>query len=320
MNEIIEYDVTTAAIEEMRNRYMDLTIDGIDDKEGFELVHDARMTVKGHRVAVEKKRKELKADALAWGKKVDKEAKRIFALLEPIETHLHTEESRITEEKQRIKEEEQRLEQERIQARIDELTKFDCNVPFFELAAMTDEEYGHTLSGAITKWEAEQAALAEEQRLEEERKEKERLDREAEEARLAEERAKQEQIAKEQAEKEAAILAEQERIELMAEEYQKELDAKRKAFEDEKRLEAAKKEAAEKALKEQAEAEIREQEEKARYEAMAPDKEKIFGYAVALEAVDMPDVDTDEAEGLLIACYEKLSDLTKWLKKEAQSL
>jgi vacuolar-type H+-ATPase subunit I/STV1 len=55
-------------------------------------------------------------------------------------------------EQARIKAEEERKEQERIQARVDELAKFDCQMPFFELAGLSDDEYAHTLSGAITDW------------------------------------------------------------------------------------------------------------------------------------------------------------------------
>ena len=89
-----EVDITDAAIAEMSTLYMGLAITDLEDKEQFDAVHSARMVVKGKRVEVEKKRKELKADAIAWGKKVDTEAKRIFGKLEPIETHLINEENK----------------------------------------------------------------------------------------------------------------------------------------------------------------------------------------------------------------------------------
>ena len=53
--QIVEYDITNAAIEKMKAEYLPLTVQGIDDKAGFEMVHQARMEVKNHRVAVEKK-------------------------------------------------------------------------------------------------------------------------------------------------------------------------------------------------------------------------------------------------------------------------
>jgi hypothetical protein len=103
--QLVTYDITDAAIHQMEQAYMGYTIMGLEDKEGFDMVHEARMVVKGKRIEVEKRRKELKADALAWGRKVDSEAKKIFKKLEPIETHLKAEEDKITEEKRRIKEE-----------------------------------------------------------------------------------------------------------------------------------------------------------------------------------------------------------------------
>ncbi|GAG81479.1 unnamed protein product, partial [marine sediment metagenome] len=64
---------------------------------------------------VEKSRKEYKADALAYGKRIDTEAKRVFSLLSPIEDHLKGEESKITDEKDRIREEKARVERERVE-------------------------------------------------------------------------------------------------------------------------------------------------------------------------------------------------------------
>ena len=83
--QVVEYNVTDAAIAEMSDLYMGLVITNLEDKEQFDAVRSARLVVKGKRIEVDKKRKELKADALAWGKKVQTEANRIFALIEPIE-------------------------------------------------------------------------------------------------------------------------------------------------------------------------------------------------------------------------------------------
>jgi hypothetical protein len=110
IKDVIKYDVTEAAIAEMKKQFMPLVINNIDDKESFDAVHNARMVVKNHRVSIEKKRKELKADALEYGRKVDSEAKRITALLEPIETHLQTEEDKVINEKKRIQEEKEAAE------------------------------------------------------------------------------------------------------------------------------------------------------------------------------------------------------------------
>lgn len=65
-----------------------LTIAGLNDKKGYDLVKAALNKVKKLRTAVEGKRKELKAVALEYGKAVDGEAKRLTLLVQPIEDAL----------------------------------------------------------------------------------------------------------------------------------------------------------------------------------------------------------------------------------------
>jgi uncharacterized FlgJ-related protein len=106
LQQLVKFNVTDAAIAQMAERYMKLTINGLEDTEGFKAVHVARMDVKGRRIEVEKTRKSLKEEALRFGKLVDGEAKRITALIAPIEEHLQSEEDKIQAEKDRIKAEE----------------------------------------------------------------------------------------------------------------------------------------------------------------------------------------------------------------------
>ncbi len=296
MHEIVKYDITDAAIAEMSNLYMDLTITDLDDEDGFQAVHDARLIVKGKRVDVEHKRKELKADALKWGKAVDSEAKRIKALLEPIETHLKGEEGRINDLKAEIKAREERELQKLIQVRVEALAKYDHTAAFLDVAAWTDDEYETVLGTARVFYESTQAKIAEEkaakEALEAEEKAKEyariaaeKKAREDEEKRLAQERveldkikAQQEGIAKAQAEKEAKIEADLKAIE----------DAKRK--EAEKKAEQVKFEAAQKAekerlVKEKAEAEANAKERAEREESLKPDRLKLQGFANEIEAL-----------------------------------
>jgi len=75
--QIAKFNLPDTAIALMATAYLPLTIADVNDTEGFKAVHEARMVVKSKRVDVEKVRKELKADALEYGRKVDAEAKRI---------------------------------------------------------------------------------------------------------------------------------------------------------------------------------------------------------------------------------------------------
>ena len=113
---IVEYNVSNAAIAELKSKYGGLTA---DTPQGYEDVKTALKEVSGYRIAVENKRKELKADALEYGRKVDAEAKRIQALIAEVEEPLKLEKKKVDDEKDRIareKVEAERRELERLRA------------------------------------------------------------------------------------------------------------------------------------------------------------------------------------------------------------
>jgi hypothetical protein len=99
----IEFPVAVDQIEKYRESYMSLSIAGIDDKEGYNRVHDARMIVKRSKTSVEKRRKELVEYSVAYQRKVNGQAKQLTALLEPIESHLYIQEKAYDDEVERIK-------------------------------------------------------------------------------------------------------------------------------------------------------------------------------------------------------------------------
>jgi hypothetical protein len=199
--ELSKFNVADAVIAEMKAEFTALKIDGIKDSKGYKAVHTALMTVKGKRVEVEKKRKELKADSLAFGRAVDTEAKRITALLKPIEDYLAAEKQAVLDEKARLKAEAERQEAERKARERAELE-------------------------AKLRAEAEAKAAEEKARLEAEAK--------AEAKRLAQveaeqeaERKRLEAIAQEQARKEAELRAEQEQARLALAEERRAIQAEK---------------------------------------------------------------------------------------------
>lgn len=206
--QVIKYPIAEAVIAELAEEFLPLSVDGVDDKEGFDKVHDARMIVKGHRVDVEKTRKALKADALAWGKAVDGEAKRLTALLAPIEEHLTNQENIVLAEKERIRKEKAEAARRLLDERLAKLRAVDATVSVLKLESMTDEDFDDLLSGATSEFEAkkaEAAKLAEAQRIEEERKQKELAAQQAEmAAKQAEIDAERERLAAVQREQAAA--------------------------------------------------------------------------------------------------------------------
>ena len=318
--QIVKYDITEAAISEMESRFMGLAITNIEDKEQFQVVHDARMVVKNHRVAVEKKRKELKADALAWGKKVDTEAKRIFGMLEPIESHLMAEENKVIEAEKRIKEEEDRIEREIIQGRVNSLQMYGAVLPYQEVAVMSDEEFETVLEGSKLAFAAEQKRLADEEAA-----------RKAEDERLAAERAELEKQRKEQEKKDAARKAELDAIQEKIEADIAALEAEKKAEQDRKDREEferqakikAELDAIESAEIEKMEAELKaeaENLEAARQKALLPDKAKLTEWVEMVRSVPEPEIKNNDAKIYLSGAVDKISEAMEVLLVKIERL
>lgn len=234
--ELVEFRRQDAAIAKLKAEYGELRINGIDDAEGFKIVHAARMNVRAVRVGLEKTRVALKADALAYGRTVDAEAKRLFALIEPLEKHLDAEESVVTEAKAKAAREAAAAKQAALQKRYDALAAVGVFVAPALLESIDDTEFNRRLGVATAEHEAKVKAEAE---AAEKRK--------AEEAALAAERAKLDEARQAQEAEAARLRAEQEKIdaEKRAEEQRKADEARAKAQAE--AIEKARVEAAEKA-------------------------------------------------------------------------
>lgn len=309
---LTKYDVADATIAAWSEEFLQLAITDLDDREQLQRVHKARMVVREARVQVEKTRKALKADALEWGRRVDAEAKRITALLEPIEKHLEAEEDKPAAEKRRL----EALEEERRVARLRRRMELlrDAGSPLLpqDVANVSDEDFEATLQRALeakAQREAEEAErraeqerhLAEERkRLEQERAEQERVRaaREAEEA--VRRKEAQEALERER----AALAAEQARI---AEERARvEAEARRQA-----EAEAARKRAEEEKARAEREAAARAEAERIAAER-APDREKVAAFCRALADVPMPEVwCTPQIESELADCIGRILDLAE---------
>lgn len=226
----ISFPIDTAEIAEAVSPCLSMKIAGVNDTAGFRAVHEARMKLRGMRVQIEEKRKELKAGALEYGKLVDSEAKRLTAPLLPAEEHLANEEERINSEKARIKREAEEARQRKIQERITALEKCRASVNLTAVSTMTDEEFETHLAEAF---EANRVRLEDEAKAAAERK----------------------RIADEQA---AAAKAEREKAAAEAEERRKAEEARLTALREEQRLEsermAAERAELDRQRKEQAEA------------------------------------------------------------------
>ena len=282
------YSVTDAEIAAATEVAMALKVNGIKDREGLRLVHSARMEIARKRVEVEKTRKELKADALKFGRAVDAEAKRLTALLLPAEEHLKAQEDAITEEKERIKRETEAKMRIILDGRIAKLAAVGSSIPSAELESLTVDQFRSALAEATALYQEGQ------RKAEEERLAREAAEREAQAKREAAEReaqAKREADEKVIAEERARLYVERQRLDTERErlaaaegERQRQADVERAkaAAVEQARLHA------EQFAAEKAERERRADEERKRLEALRPCREKAEAYLAAIEAVPIP--------------------------------
>jgi len=235
--ELAAKNITESILKEMEEKFLPLTIEGIDDKVGYEAVHKARIACKNTRILATKICKEGREEAIAVQKQWINKEKEVVARIEAVEQVLEERQKTVDEEKKRLKEVEERQKQERLNDRVNRLLSLgmvytgtgyqleELRMGVLELKEANDLEWTAFLASVETR----SAALLEAKRIEDEQK--------------AQQAARIKAQAEENARKEAEIKAREEAI-----------------FKKEQEMKAAA-EALEKAEKEKKEAEARRQEE-----------------------------------------------------------
>lgn len=297
--EIAKINVTDQAIAQLRNDFLPLTIADINDKIGYERVKEALSIVREKRLAVEEKRKELKADSLEYGRAVDAEAARVQKGIAEIEGHLKGEKDRIDVAKEEIKNAKKRAEQEKIKRRTDELIKYGA---LFNGVTWQIGRVGVSQTEIVDAVEDMWRSVMQTVQLESENVAKQKAEEEAEKKRMDEERA-------EFAKKQADIAAREAAVKQAEEQNQREAIAEKArldGIEEGKRLAAAKVEAERlRGEKEKADAEA----EAKRVAELAPDKEKLLAYFSNFPAT--PKLKNKAAKAILDTFIEYLTALTK---------
>jgi hypothetical protein len=294
-----EYGVTDAKLAELAAKYKDLQ--EIKDPASRAMAAGGRRECRELRVAVEHKRKELKADALEFGRRVDGEAKRITESLreieDPLDALIKADETRREEERQaklrviaeaeakeraRVDEIKGRIESrygdsallslhslpsqgilERIQQE-EVITEADGFAEFAEEARRRQIEFTDK-AGELHGAKAEAEAEAERQRLEAEKLAEERRQFE-EEQRLAREKAEAEQTARQEKERQEREERERSESALQARirEERESIEAERRQLrEEQEAMEAEKRRIEEESL-----AKIRAEDEEKRRQEM----------------------------------------------------
>ena len=176
---ISEIAKTDAAIEQIREEYLALTVTSPQDQTGYKSAETALKKVVRIRTSVEKTRKELKADSVRYGKAVDGEAKRIREAIEPIEEHLKTQCDVVRLEEARQKVAAENARRDEVNGWVAELSELGWPVDLPALQRMTPEEFGFLRLSAKKRFDEqaeEREAIAKERAaLEAERLELEEL-------------------------------------------------------------------------------------------------------------------------------------------------
>jgi hypothetical protein len=323
------YDVTDAAIADLKQELTGLT--------EYHAVSKGIAKVRTLRTRIEATRKQLKADSLAWGRKVDSEAKRITEQLEAIEEPLKQLKAAIDDAKEREKAAIEAAKYAETNRRIKSFADLEHEINPFLVAEMSKEEYEAALGVASLAFrtvlekrrqaaEAAEAAKREAEAAEVARAEAIRAEREAlarERAELEAEKAKrdeadrlrreaveeQERLARiEQARIQAEAEAERQQAQAVLQTERAALQAERdklarEAFEREEAIRLAKYNAE---VERQAEEERIEKEKflaelnaknAARLEALKPDAEKFHAFAIQIRNLIPLIPDTTTTEG-----------------------
>jgi hypothetical protein len=324
---VARYNVTDAAIAELRSSYSGMTIAGVGDKDGYKAVHEAKIHVRDLLVRVEKTRKELKQESLDYGRKVDSAAKSITERLEPLRDELAAEEKRIDDQKSAILAKRQQEISDRVNARVAALTAVNglALIRVENLPAMLEEDFQAFLAMAtetFTKAEAERVSQAAEldrlRKADDEAKakaaaalEEQRKAQDAKQAELDSQRIEQEKKAAELRAESARIEREKRDAET-AKRHAEEIEKARREAAEDARLEIIRNEKQRELEAERAR--IAAEAEKAEADAAMSDKEKLSAYAEDLLAVEVPTLKGQKALKAMAIFRAEFGKLLRGLK------
>lgn len=349
-------NVTKQVIQKLKENYLGLTINGLEDKKGFKAVEDARKECKSIRNLAIKICERGRAAAIQEQKDWIAKQKEVVAEIEIVEGYLETQSNAIKELEKKILFE--AAQKEKLPARKEKLASIGFEVEDAELLKIDDNQYDALYNDFYKKHlelEAEKlrieneriaAAKAEEERIkreEEQRIAEEEMARieaenaklkaeaEAKEKALAEERAKQEEERKKieaeaqrkVMEAEAKAKAEREAAEKKAAEEKAKQDAILKAEREAKeKLEAELKAKQEAEAKAKAEAEQKERERIAaeKKAAKAPIKEQLIKWINSCELQPTPVIKDADVQDKVSDILIKFAAFKKWSNEQIEAL
>jgi len=272
-------------------------------KEICDEARELRLEGKKIRTDGDKKHKEMKERSLLIGRAIDG-VKNVYTLkikerednLEKIEKYF--------EALEQAKKDKVNAEREL------QLSKYVADISMYNYKEMANDVFANLIITVKKIWDTEQESIkkAEADKIELEQKQKEEQEQiRIENAKLKlEAEAREKELQKERAEQKKKLEAEQLKSKKEAEAREKiEAELKAKKDKEEQDIKEAK-------AKEQAEKLKKLEEEKTL--RLAPDKDKLFAYAKALENIDVPELQTQEAKMTLTNALKLLSQVLITLK------
>jgi len=285
-----------------------LTVVSADDAAGMKLARLTRLSLKDVRVAIEHRRKELGEFHLRETQRINRDAKTLREIIEPLE-------ARMLECEQFAEREAARILAEKTEARTAEITPFlIAGAVMANLGGIADTEYAALLADAKASHAARLAREAKEKADAEAKAKAEeaaRIQMREENARLKREADEREAQAKAEAKKAADALA---KVKADADAKAKAAKAKADAEAQKLREEAA---AAAAELKRIADAKAKAEADRLAAEeaaAAAPDKAKFAAFASTLRTLALPDTKTKKGDATRKELGEKIEGLAAWIE------
>jgi len=189
IEELSKYPASKTLIDELKLKCVGLSISGIEDKEGYNKVHEVRMEIKNNRVAFTTAYKDSKKETKLFWDKVDEKVTAVNLELSSMEDPLYEMEKEIDTEKERIKQEKIRQEQEKLQSRINRLMAYKTQIVVESLRILKDDEFEAYFEKVKADFEIEQARIAEEKAKEDARIAEEKRLKDESDAKIAAEKA-----------------------------------------------------------------------------------------------------------------------------------
>lgn len=230
---IEQFDPTVEQLQKLVETTKAITLANLEDKEQLAIVHTNRINLRDARIAITKKGKELREDAISFQKKVIEKEKELIAIVEPEELRL----AGIEEEAKKLAIRKERIE--KLPARQARLKEIGVDVADEALLDLDSEQFEAFFNKCVADNNEKARLLA-----------------------LEEQAKKEAELKRQQEELEKARKEEQEKLEALRREEQEKLEAEKKKIEEE-RAELLRKEQELQAEKDRI---AREEEEKKRAE------------------------------------------------------